>query len=186
VTTRWRPVFEPSLLYFVTTSAASRDHLFRMESTRRLIADSLDCMRLRRRIKLFAFVVMPNHVHVIVQCNADDPLSDVMRDFKKHTAGRLVLYHAARRDHRELARFRVAVQRTGRQRRRIWEDGYLAKAVWSPAFLQQKLDYVHYNPCQSHWNLAPAPQDYVWSSARFYYLDEPAVIPVDHAGPYLF
>jgi len=185
MTTRWRPVFAPACLYFVSTTPANRRHLFWSEAAKRLVTDSLDCMRLRRRLKLYAFVIMPNHVHLIIQCRARDPLGAVMRDFKKHTADRLVRYHRARSDHRELQRLVRAVQRPNKQQHKVWEDNYLAKAVWSAWFLLQKMEYVHYNPCQPYWNLTAAPEDYVWSSARFYYLEEPAVIPVDHAGPYL-
>ena len=32
----------------------------------------------------------------------------------------------------------------------------------------QKLNYIHFNPCQPHWNLAASPEEYKWSSARFY------------------
>ena len=31
----------------------------------------------------------------------------------------------------------------------------------------QKLNYIHYNPCQAHWQLAVIPEDYKWSSDLF-------------------
>lgn len=34
--------------------------------------------------------------------------------------------------------------------------------------VEQKLDYIHLNPLQEHWNLASAPENYRWSSAKFY------------------
>ncbi|MFM7859036.1 MAG: hypothetical protein ACKO96_45715 [Flammeovirgaceae bacterium] len=40
--------------------------------------------------------------------------------------------------------------------------------VFSEKFVQQKMDYVHNNPCQPHWNLAPHPLDYRFSSAHYY------------------
>ena len=44
------------------------------------------------------------------------------------------------------------------------------------------MTYMHNNPCQPHWNLVEHPEDYVWSSARFYLLEEPAIIPLDNAN----
>ena len=82
--TNWRPDFDPDNLYFVTTSAVQHRHLFERDVIKRLIVDSLDCMRLRKRVKLFVFVVMPNHLHMIIQCRAEISLSDVVRDLKKH------------------------------------------------------------------------------------------------------
>jgi hypothetical protein len=66
-----------------------------------------------------------------------------------------------------------------RQEYKVWEDRYDARDVFSVEFLQQKMDYIHHNPCQAHWNLVARPEDYPWSSARFYIADQPAVIPVD-------
>jgi REP element-mobilizing transposase RayT len=46
----------------------------------RLVADSLDCMRL----KPYAFAIVPDHLHLIIQCRAEDPLADDMRDLIVH------------------------------------------------------------------------------------------------------
>jgi REP element-mobilizing transposase RayT len=80
--THWRPDFDPENLYFVTTTAVKHRHLFKRDVMKRLIVDSLDGMRLGERLKLYAFVIMPNHVHLVIQCRAKDPLSDVLRDLK--------------------------------------------------------------------------------------------------------
>jgi REP element-mobilizing transposase RayT len=91
--TSWRPDFNPDHLYFVTSSAVQHRHLFRRDVIKRLVVDSLDCVRLRERIKLYVFVIMPNHQHVIIQCRAEDPLADVIRDLKKHIADRLIRHY---------------------------------------------------------------------------------------------
>ncbi len=74
------------------------------------------------------------------------------------------------------------VTRPDKQRYKVWEDGYDARDIFSPEFLRQKMTYMHNNPCQSNWNLVERPEDYVWSSARFYLLEEPAIIPLDNAN----
>ena len=74
------------------------------------------------------------------------------------------------------------VTQPNKQRYKAWEDGYNAKDVFSPEFLRQKMAYMHNNPCQPQWCLAEHPEDYIWSSARFYLLDEPAIIPLDSAN----
>jgi putative transposase len=180
--TNWRPDFNPDHLYFVTTSAIQHRHLFKREVAKRLIVDSLDCMRLRGQFKLYAFVIMPNHIHIIIQCRAEDPLANVIRDLKKHTADRLIRHYRAEGDQSALDFVASAVKRPGKQRHKVWEDGYDAKDVFSPEFLRQKMTYIHNNPCQSHWRLVERPEEYVWSSARFYLLEEPAIIPLDNAG----
>jgi hypothetical protein len=77
-----------------------------------------------------------------------------------------------------LSVLRAAVTHPKKQRYKVWEDGYLAKDLFTPEVLRQKVEYIHMNPVQERWGLARAPEKYMWSSARFYVLGEPAVIPV--------
>jgi hypothetical protein len=46
----------------------------------------------------------------------------------------------------------------------------------------KKMTCLHNNPCQPHWNLVERPEDYIWSSARFHLLEEPAIIPSGNAN----
>lgn len=50
----------------------------------------------------------------------------------------------------------------------FWERVPMIKECWTKKFFKQKLNYLHNNPCQSHWNLSVMPEDYKWSSATFY------------------
>jgi putative transposase len=63
----------------------------------------------------------------------------------------------------------------------VWDEDYDAKDVFSPDFLREKMEYTHNNPIQPHWQLVDRAEDYVWSSARFYLLGEPALIPLSDA-----
>ena len=130
---------------------------------------------------MYVFVVTPNHLHIIIQCRADDSLADVIRDLKKHIADRLVRHHRAEGNQSVLGFLASAVARSEKQRYRVWEVGYDARDVFSPEFLRQKMTYSHNDPCQPHWGLAECPEDYVWSSARFYLTEESAIIPLDSA-----
>ena len=65
-----------------------------------------------------------------------------------------------------------------KQEFKVWDDEYVAKEVFSPAFLLRKVEYIHNNPLQPHWQLVERAEDYVWSSARFYLLDAPPLIPI--------
>ena len=51
---------------------------------------------------------------------------------------------------------------------RSWEREPMIKECWTKKFFRQKLNYIHFNPCQPHWNLASSPEKYKWSSASFY------------------
>ena len=175
----WRPTFDPNHLYFLTTAALNHLHLFERDSTKRLLLDTLDWLRLTGRLKLYGFVIMPNHLHLLAQFSADDPLPAVVRDYKKHCADRLLRQLRLEANTAVLDRLGTQVGNSERLRYHVWDEGYNAKDVVSEAFLLQKLEYIHNNPCQPHWHLAEAPADYLWSSARFYLTEEPGIIPVD-------
>jgi len=181
MTTRWRPEFDPEHLYFVTTTAAERTCLFRRDIIRRILIDGLYFVNLMNRVTLYAFVVMPNHVHVIIQCPPDLPPKDWARAYKADAA-RLIVRHCQMEGNQPaLEALRRLVTRPDKQEYKVWEDGYLAKAAVTPDFLQQKLEYMHNNPVQPHWRLVEAPEDYAWSSARFYLQGAPILIPVQDA-----
>jgi REP element-mobilizing transposase RayT len=76
MTTRWRPDFEPEHLYFLTTTAEQHTRIFQRDVVKRILVDGLYYTGLMNKSTLYAFVIMPNHVHAIVQCPAEVPLKD--------------------------------------------------------------------------------------------------------------
>jgi REP element-mobilizing transposase RayT len=124
---------------------------------------------------------MPNHVHVIVRCPEDRTPADVVREFKKATANLILRQYEAEQNRQALDFFAAAVEPDQKQQHAVWEGEYQAKNVFSPAFLQQKLEYLHGNPMQPHWQLAESAAAYPWSSACFYLAGRRALIPLSDA-----
>lgn len=179
------PNFDPTNLYFITTTAVQHVHLFRRDVIKRIIVDSLSYMRVNRWFNLYAFVVMPNHVHFIVRFLEGYTLVDVMREFKKHTSKQIIRQYQAENNQRVLAFLEQVAYHLPDQRYKVWEKGYDARDVFSAVFLRQKVNYIHSNPCQPHWQLVESPEMYPWSSARYYLLGKPAIIAVDDVGELL-
>jgi len=181
----WRVPVDPSHLYFLTMSAVKSAHIFRRDVIKRLLVDCLNTGRILGQYELFAFVIMPNHVHAILRCLENYTPGDVTRELKKATANLIIRHYEAERNEAALAFCASCVPRREKQRYAVWRDEYQAKNVFSPAFLRQKLDYIHNNPVQAHWALVETPEAYVWSSARFYLSGGRALIPVSDAGELL-
>ncbi|MCL4304117.1 MAG: transposase [Anaerolineae bacterium] len=179
--TNWRPDFNPDHLYFVTTKAVDYAHLLQRDLVKRLLVDVLDCMHLRQQLLLYAFVIMPTHIHLIARFLPEKPVNDWIRDYKKHVADRLIRQYQVENNQQALSFLADKVTRPDKQKYKVWEDGYNAKDIFSPEFLRQKMEYVHYNPCQPHWRLVADPAEYMWSSARFYLTDQSTIIPVENA-----
>ena len=178
---RWRPDFNPDHLYFITTTAIERTPLFQRDVIKRILVDNLNLARILGRIKPFAFVIMPNHIHVIVRCTEDHPVSSFLRDFKSNAAKQIIWQYQAENNRQVLDQLELAARDLERQTFRVWDDNYVAKEIFTAAFLKQKLEYIHHNPLQAQWDLVDRPEDYVWSSARFYLLDAHPLIPVSDA-----
>ena len=57
----------------------------------------------------------------------------------------------------------------GRRNYQFWERNSLSIDLWTPDVFTQKVDYINNNPLQEKWRLAEFPEDYKYSSAKFYY-----------------
>ena len=102
----------------------------------------------------------------------------MMRDFKKFTARQIYRQFHAEANSKVLHVLRKEGEKV-KQEYKVWEDGFDARDVFSVEFLQQKMDYIHHNPCQPQWKLVEAPEEYLWSTAGFYISGKSCVIPID-------
>jgi len=182
MTSSARPIhFNPDHLYFITTAAIRHAHLFQRDVIKRILVDSLNAGRFLGQYELYAFVIMPNHIHIIIKCLGKYQPKDVVREYKKATAKLILRQLEAEQNDEILEQLARVVSRTHKQQFAVWEAEYLATNIYSPKFLLQKLNYIHNNPLQPHWRLAERPEDYIWSSARFYAGLGKALIPLSDA-----
>jgi putative transposase len=177
----WPVHIDADHLYFVTTSAVQRARIFHRPVIKRMLVDSLNVAWILGQIDLYAFTIMPNHVHLIVRCLNDHTPADIVCAFKKATAHLVLRQFEAEGNQQALSFCAAAVKPGQQQQYAAWEREYQAKNVFSPGFLKQKLEYVHENPIQPHWRLAELPELYPWSSARFYLTGKRALFPLGDA-----
>jgi len=180
-----KPKFDPANIYFITTTAVNQSHFFSPGEHKQIILDSLNYMRLKGWFNLYAFVIMPNHIHLLVRFLTPFTISGVIRDFKKYTSKQIVRCCVAENNKEMLNSFVKAARSSRKQKYKVWEEGFDAREIFSLDFLNQKFDYIHHNPCQPHWGLVENPEDYRWSSACFYLRDKRGVIPVDDLREFL-
>ena len=130
------------------------------------IIESLNYCRAHKGLQLFAFVVMPNHLHLIAAASAD--LNAVMRDFKRFTSR--TIHDRLKEDGRDTAVYWLAHATQAARRQRgelgLWADGFHPQAVYSRDVIQQKLAYLHDNPVRK--GLVQTPEEWWYSSAGWY------------------
>ena len=118
----------------------------------------------RKMVIVYGFVIMPNHLHVIWEMKEPNGKEMPHASFNKFTSHRIV-NDLNSFSPKKLSKFKVD---DNDRLFRIWQRDPLAILMDSREKLEQKLAYLHHNPLQVHWNLADSPENYRWSSAKFY------------------
>ena len=155
-------------LQFFTATILEWKSLLKQPKYKSIIIESLRFLVHNNRIIVNGFVIMPNHVHIIWQMKSGINPSHVQRDFLKFTAQQ-IKFDLVENHPKVLAHFKV--NQKDRQFQ-FWEHRPLSIPIYSVHVMEQKLNYMHNNPIQEKWRLATLPEDYFYSSAKFYLLNE--------------
>ena len=175
---KYRSYHDPTHLYFVTSTIIGWKRVFLNPEYARIVLESLSWLRSRRRWKLYGFVIMPNHLHYLVQPMGKWTTSAVVHSFHSYSAHHLIRVLRQRGESKLLQFFFKSAQKLDDRHLRIWDDA-LDENIYSPEIAVQKLEYIHNNPLQEHWLLVADRIAYSYSSARYYDADVPAIIEID-------
>ena len=151
-------------VYFWTITINKWQHLLKQDENKMIIINSLQWLVQKELVKIYGYVIMPNHIHLMWEQLAMNGKEFPKNSFEKFTAKTLVSNMKAGHD---INLKNYSVTATDRQYN-IWLRDPLAIKVFSRDMASQKLDYMHLNPMQSHWLLCNNPVDYRFSSAIFY------------------
>lgn len=151
---------------FLTVTCLEWTHVLQEDRFKDIVIDSLRFLSKEKRVQVNGFVIMSNHFHLIWQVLGDHKRDDVQRDFLKFTSQQILkILRNERSDMQE----KLLVQSKDRKYQ-VWERNSLGVPLWSPQVFWQKLEYIHYNPVKA--GLCEYPEDYKYSSARFYLKNE--------------
>lgn len=164
-------------IYYITINIQNRLNLFVRSSFVMPIYDSLNFYRYKQAFKVLGYVIMPDHLHVLIWPQGKATVSDIMRDFKKFTAVRIIRQAEVEQKEGWLAQFQQSGRETGRSQNKVWQDDYWDKLVFTEKFLRQKLNYIHLNPLRSR--LVDDLNDYPYSSYRNYEHNDHSLIEID-------
>jgi REP element-mobilizing transposase RayT len=173
---------DPSHLYFITASVIDWKHLFITPEYANIPLNSLAWLQQQKRILLFAFVIMPSHLHAVVKPE-EATIAETLQQFGSFTAHEIL---KKLRTSNQLALLNVFHQnrRDQRHEHSIWQD-IQAKNIYSIDFLQQKLEYIHQNPIAKEWKLVNDRADYPYSSAGYYDYGRKPIIEITDINEWL-
>ncbi len=148
---------------YFTATIYEWKHLLADNQPKDIIINSLKYLVTDKRIVLNAFVIMSNHIHLIWQPLFNHTPSEIQASFMKYTAKQLKRF--TEKNNEELLAS-CLVNKEDREYQ-IWKRRPLSIELRTPEVFNQKLAYIHYNPVKA--GLCFNPEDYYYSSARFYY-----------------
>jgi REP element-mobilizing transposase RayT len=155
---------ELNVAYFYTVAILNWIPLLETDRFKQIVLDSLIHLVKTEKLIVFGFVIMPNHIHIILEAKAKNGKEMPHASFMKFT-GHAFLEELRRTENPLLKKFKGDYNSRAHQ---FWQRNALPIMIYDRKILEQKLDYIHYNPMQEHWNLVEDPNDYHYSSCSFY------------------
>lgn len=156
-------------MYYLTFQIVDWIDIFTRQIYRDIIIDSFKYAIENKGLNIFAYVIISNHVHLIVQ-SSNGQLSATIRDIKKFTSKRIIETIDIIPESRSewmLNRFQFNAKKHMRNKTwQVWTHENHAVYLYGPKFIQEKIDYLHNNPVRA--GLVEKAEDYFYSSARQY------------------
>ncbi len=158
-------------IYFITFAVVEWVDVFTREEYKLILLNSLQYCQKEKGLHIHSWVLMTNHVHFILSAKEGFKLSDILRDFKKHTSSKLIeaINQNPYESRKEwmLSIFKKAgkdnVRNTVYQ---FWRQDNHPKELTTNDMMDQKLDYIHKNPVKE--GIVDEVEAYKYSSARDY------------------
>src|SRR6478735_1001905 len=115
-------MFEQRHIAFFTATILEWKHLLKPDKYKRIIIESLRFLVADKRVKVYSFVIMPNHLHLLWKMEGPHRREDVQRDFLKYTAQQ-IRFDLLKNHPNVLAHFKVEAKDRKYQ---IWERNPLS------------------------------------------------------------
>ncbi len=141
--TRYR-ICENEHPYFLTCTIVGWVAVFTPPEAVQIIFDLWEFLRREKGFRLFGYVVLENHLHLIASA---PNLANVIKSFKMYTARQIIDLldrHQAKVLLRQLRALKLRHKTESEYQ--VWEEGSKPKQIGSDEMMRQKLEYIHNNP----------------------------------------
>jgi putative transposase len=164
-------------LHFLTFSCYRRRPLFRKHAHCELFLKILDRVRTRYRVVVLGYVVMPEHIHLLLSEPQRETLSTaiqalklgVVRSMRCASGGAVVTPPRSRKTSETWG--------TPGHPDRFWQARFYDFNVWTERKRIEKLRYIHRNPVER--GLVSSPEQWRWSSFRWYLCGETGPVRIN-------
>ncbi len=146
--------------HFVTFSCYRRQPKLNTPEIRALFLEILEKTRLQYSLSVYGYVLMPEHVHMLLSEPDSGTLADAIHFLKLSSSKR-----------------RQSTSTEHRDSEHLWQKRYYDRNLRSYSDFTEKLRYIHRNPVKR--GLCEKPEDCPWSSFRHYALGEVGVVEIE-------
>ncbi|WP_133176732.1 hypothetical protein [Terrimonas sp.] len=176
-----RQISEPFGIYSITFTCARWLHLFSLTNGYYAVYNWFNYLKIQGHY-IVGYVIMPNHVHAVIGfMNTGKSINTIVGNGKRFMAYELVSQLEQRNSYSILVQLQKLVNDTDKshnKKHEVFEPSFDHKECISVNFIEQKLQYIHMNPCRWNPALAIQPEDYMHSSAKYYITGEQGVYEV--------
>lgn len=160
---------DQSACYFLTLQVVHWADIFTRPSYRDLIIESLNFCRRNKGLEIYAYVIMSNHLHLVVRSN-ENSLSNTIRDFKKFTTKQIIntiqTEPESRREWMLVIFGKAGKSNLNNKNYQVWRQDNHTIELYTNSVIDQKINYIHMNPVRA--GIVEKAEDYIYSSARNY------------------
>lgn len=150
----------------LTFTCYHRFKLLSRDRTRQWLVDALDRARRIHKLQLLAYVIMPEHAHVVLLPEREGYRMGEIRQAIKQPVARRAIQFLRRANSQWIGKL-TARQPAGKVRCHFWQDGGgYDRNIVSPRALWSTIQYIHANPVRR--GLVRHPLEWGWSSARWW------------------
>ena len=172
-------ISKDSQALYITAVTKDRLPVFQTDAIKTITCAAIDEARKSGGILLFAYVIMPDHLHLLAYSSDKKP-SDVLRYIKGIVAHRVIEHLKEKNYESSLEKLRHQDWKRN-HRYSLWQHESNTFQVFSESMFMQKANYIHQNPVRA--GLVERAIDYRCSSARIWQHceteDEPMLVDLD-------
>lgn len=174
-------VYDHFIPHFVTITVVDWIDALSRPDYKDLIVESLKYCIANKGLLLHCWVIMNNHMHLVLSAAEGAEIPGIMRDFKKYTSKQLIerIRENPSESRKEwmLNMFSYAGKyKSGNEQYQFWQQDYHPIALMNEGILKQRMNYVHENPVRA--GIVYEARQYKYSSAADYYDLRPGMIPL--------
>ncbi len=157
-------IYEPTYPHFITCTILHWIPIFTRTQTTDIIFDSLKYLQQTDNLKLYSYVILENHLHLIA---SSDDIGKSMRKFKAHTAKeilKLLQENNIKTILEQLAFYKKAHKKNTTYQ--LWQEGIQPKLIKDDKMMIDRINYIHNNPVKRGY--IEEARYWRYSSARDY------------------